>query len=152
MCGLFIAELNQQQTLEKCKESLLQLARRGPDSFAYLVEDGIFFGQTVLSFTRSSAHNIGEHLSDSGRYLVWLNGEIYNWKHIWKNILRDRLEIKSDIHLLSCLLDDDIELDSVDLMGMYVIIIYDKILKKIKLITDKMGRNRHIMLMMAMVI
>ena len=84
MCGIFVA-INKQEkkiNIDKCKKSLNELKRRGPDWSFYKVINNIFFGQTVLSMTGENKQDINNHFSKSKNFFVTFNGEIYNYKDL----------------------------------------------------------------------
>ena len=81
MCGIFVVINKNKKKLDirKCKKSLNELKKRGPDwSFNKTVNNNIFFGQTVLSMTGQFKKNIKLHNSKTGRFFILFNGEIYN--------------------------------------------------------------------------
>tara|TARA_B100000686_G_scaffold354894_1_gene468025 strand:- start:4120 stop:5898 length:1779 start_codon:yes stop_codon:yes gene_type:complete len=84
MCGILLivskdgTELDQSE----CFEALKLLEKRGPDhTVKKFIDKKIFFAQTILDITGSDNKQSGSHLkSDSGRYEILFNGEIYNFK------------------------------------------------------------------------
>lgn len=140
MCGLFISNgLNKAPTLIK-DVFLGELNSRGPDSNFIYEYNGTIVGQTILSFSRSdSVHHEKEHISPDGRYIVLLNGEIYNWKDL---ALKYEIECISDIDLLTKLVPiQNIESIINNIKGMYIIAIFDNVLNTITVIRDSLGEK-----------
>ena len=142
MCGLLLISNKKNiksQNVYYIKKGLIDLKRRGPDSDFSYTDEKIGLGQTVLSFSRAE-HRKLEHFSPSNRYTVLLNGEIYNWKLIANKYIANK-KIISDIHLIANLVDNEKPIESYDYRGMFVIIIYDKHLETVKIISDKLSEK-----------
>src|SRR5690606_386060 len=80
--------------------------------------------------------------SPSGRYIMVLNGEIYNYKtlQLEYGILDSELRSSSDVEVVSLLLDKALIIDiAKKLNGMFAIAIWDTKCKKLYLIRDFAG-------------
>jgi asparagine synthase (glutamine-hydrolysing) len=137
MCGIFIAIHKNQNDLHKKRaaysRALSELSFRGPDlKIEKIIGNNIFFGQTILSLTGDVENSKGEHLfSRSKKYQIAFNGEIYNYKELYKNHL-PTLHLKDDLNELSDTevlvnLHDVIKAESVPqfLDGMYAYTLFD---------------------------
>ena len=84
MCGIFTAIYKNKDklNLDFCNSSIDQLKKRGPDwSFSKTIGK-IFFGQTVLSMSGKKQKSIQDHISNSQRFMILFNGEIYNFRFL----------------------------------------------------------------------
>jgi len=94
MCGFIIAYSKRSPLKPKqCIRSLRNLDKRGPD-FSYhnfLLNDHLFFGQTVLSITGSPTKEIDNYyISKSHGKILAFNGEIYNFRQLDNELLEPR--------------------------------------------------------------
>jgi|TARA_Y100000389_G_scaffold142831_1_gene140937 asparagine synthase (glutamine-hydrolysing) len=142
MCGIFVVipKKDKKLDIDRCTKSLRELKRRGPDWSFYKVIENIFFGQTILSMTGKNEKNIDNHFSNSKKYFLVFNGEIYNYKNISsstpinKNI--------SDTKVLIDLFDgNDPRVINSKLDGMYAYIVLDKEKKKLFISRDPQGEK-----------
>ena len=93
MCGIFcVIKKKGKINPEKCKKTLAMLNHRGPDwSFYKTFDEKVFMGQTVLSMTGSKSKDINNNFSSSKKTFLLFNGEIYNYKEINNEILKNKL-------------------------------------------------------------
>jgi asparagine synthase (glutamine-hydrolysing) len=86
MCGILLVVRKDDSGLSKseCLDALSLIENRGPDyTVKKFINEDIFFAQTILSITGSNNKGSGDHLrSDSGRFEILFNGEIYNYKSL----------------------------------------------------------------------
>ncbi len=151
MCGFigFSGKFSQ----ESLKKSLLSLAHRGPDNSGYIYFDhiNVGLGHTRLSIIDLSEDGNQPMTSNDGNIIVY-NGEIYNFKHLRKILIRKGVKFKSqtDTEVLLHLYEKyGLEITKY-LNGIFAIAIFDKKLNKIFLIRDNFGvkplyyfRNSH---------
>jgi asparagine synthase (glutamine-hydrolysing) len=133
MCGILtvISKKASRLDLAACNRALSYLTNRGPDlSCGEMVSDGLFLGQTILSITGNIED--GGHLeSESGRYRLLVNGEIYNHIGLRKRFLDHNVVIKNDSGTDSQVvvnLFDVMEMQQIPyaLDGMYAYVVWDK--------------------------
>ncbi len=88
MCGILVA-FAKKGTLDEnsCSRASKKIFSRGPDfNFSRFKLNGkLFLSQTVLSITGNPQNNLNYTTSQSGRYEILFNGEIYNFKELQKN-------------------------------------------------------------------
>ena len=91
MCG-FVGFLSKDFNADIAKNSLKKMnnkiAHRGPDGEGYFIlpEKGIALGHKRLSIVDLSKQGSQPMISESGRYIIVYNGEIYNYIELKKNI------------------------------------------------------------------
>lgn len=143
MCGL-LGEVSRQIISEPIFTDLLALSRlRGPDQKGYW-SDGLHcqFGFNRLSILDTTINGLQPMHSPSGRYVLMLNGEVYNYKELQSKhgIIDSDLRSTSDAEVLVHLL----ELVSIDefaslLNGMFAVVVWDSLKKRLYLIRDFAG-------------
>jgi len=143
MCGLY--GVAQQQNLALCqikrlKEAGESLIHRGPDSSGYWKKNGVFLGHHRLSIIDTSRVADQPMLQD--RVVITVNGEIYNFKRLRRELEQQGAVFKS--HSDSEVILHGYRLWGVkrllgSLEGMYSVVIYDQDKGKIFLIRDRVG-------------
>ncbi|MFH2204160.1 MAG: asparagine synthetase B [Elusimicrobiota bacterium] len=94
MCGILtiVDKKGRALNLAACRRALSEMTWRGPDEAISLAKfnDRVFLGQTILSLTGDLSAPDTNHLcSQSGRYTIAYNGEVYNFQQLAKNKLAD---------------------------------------------------------------
>ncbi len=121
------------------------LEHRGPDSAGYEFHDESGF-QTALGHRRLSILDLSERASqpmkdETGNYVIVLNGEIYNFRELRKELERDGFPFFSDS-------DTEVVLKSYirwgvecveKFIGMFAFVIHDRKLQKLYLFRDRAG-------------
>ena len=142
MCRLFGNITFQSERIDKMNfEALTLLSKRGgPDSTEFYEDDFVQFGFNRLAILDTSANGQQPIVTPSGRFVLMLNGEIYNFKDlILKYQLRD-LRSGSDAEVVAHLIDlIGLEKMLVELDGMFAIAIWDKERKELFLARDFAG-------------
>ena len=146
MCGIFVVidKKSNPLNLQRCKSSLNQMYRRGPDwSFSKMIAPNIFMGQVVLSMTGKIEKNISQHYSNSKNKFIVFNGEIYNYKQLSKDYLNSKVDNEvSDTNILVNLYDKINTLNVNSLLdGMYAYVIYDKFKNQLIINRDPQGEK-----------
>ena len=134
MCGIFTAIYKNKDkfNLSLCNNLLEQLKKRGPDWSFQKSNKAVFFGQTVLSMSGKKEKKLTDHFSNSGRYLLLFNGEIYNYTRLRKKYLPNLDSTCSDTKVLVNLFDKlNFKQIIENLDGMYAFVLYDKFKNKI---------------------
>jgi len=149
MCGLTGFIWNSDSKISHVARSLDLMTdainHRGPDSEGSWIneKDCISFGHKRLSVLDLTSAGSQPMFSNSKRYIIVFNGEIYN-----HNTLRDLLnkEIVWNGHsdtetLLACFEHWGVDKTLENLVGMYAIALYDSVEKALYLVRDRMGEK-----------
>lgn len=100
MCGILTVIQKAGPPLDPsaCRRALSHLSWRGPDLSASVVwKDRVFIGHNVLSLTGDvRARKTIYSTSNSGRYRIAFNGEIYNYRELARRWLQGRLDLTDD--------------------------------------------------------
>ena len=141
MCGIFgvVNYLDEQ----RFKNALSLLNHRGPDDSGSYIDDKnqIALGHTRLSIIDTSKNGRQPMVSESKRFIISYNGEIYNYEslrseltelgYIFKSTTDTEVILNLYVHMGSEMID---RLD-----GIFSIAIYDKEAKKVFLARDRFG-------------
>lgn len=144
MCG--INGILHFQSQRKVDERILikmrdSLAHRGPDDQGLFIDKNIGFGHRRLSILDISAAGHQPFLSDDERYIMVYNGEIYNYKEFYPELISKGFSIRtnSDTEVLLKLY----QLYGLKMLprlnGMFAFAIWDKLEKKLIVVKDRMG-------------
>lgn len=128
MCGIvgLINNLEEETKLEDIKKMGKAIHHRGPDDEGYYANKQIAFGMTRLSIIDlSNGHQ--PIWSDDKQYAIVFNGEIYNYKELRENLIKDNFNFNthSDTEVILNLYIRDGEEFVNCLNGMFSIFIYD---------------------------
>ncbi len=145
MCG-FLGELCNDLSLSR-KEAFVKLLNlsknRGPDSQGYYSDQkNLQLGFNRLAILDQSAKGNQPVFSPSNRYIIMINGEIYNYKSLQTKygISTDQLRSKSDTEIIAQLVDlVPVRKVVEEMNGMFACVIYDRSKKKVYLIRDFAG-------------
>lgn len=127
-----------ERILIKMRDSLLH---RGPDDQGLFIDKNLGFGHRRLSILDVSSAGNQPFISDDQRYVMIYNGEIYNFREFYPELIRNGHSIKtnSDTEVLLKLY----QLYSLKMLsrlnGMFAFAIWDKIEKKLVIVKDRMG-------------
>lgn len=144
MCGIN-GVLNLQSS-KKVEEHIIikmrdALAHRGPDDKGIYIANTIGLGHRRLSVLDTSLAGHQPFFSDDKRYVLVYNGEIYNFKEFYPELIRNGFDIKtkSDTEVLLKLF----QLHGTNMLhrlnGMFAFAIWDNQEKKLTLVRDRMG-------------
>lgn len=138
MCGI-IGILDKNLAKRELVEKMTQvIAYRGPDDAGYFVDDSVALGMRRLSIIDLERGKQPISSAD-GRYQIFFNGEIYNYKEIKKELTTYNFTTDSDTEVV---LAGYVKWGShvcEHLRGMFAFCIYDKEEKKIFLARDFFG-------------
>ncbi len=120
------------------------LERRGPDSFGIWVEKE---KKLTLSHRRLSIIDLNERSdqpmhSINERFVIVYNGEIYNYLEIKEKLIKKNVKFKTDSDtevILESISEFGLEDGIKQLEGMFSIAVWDKKLKNLFLIRDRIG-------------
>jgi len=148
MCGIvgFIDFNNESNSFDCIDESLKTLNHRGPDDSGFWVGDNITLGHTRLSIHDISEAGHQPMLSNSGNTVIVFNGEIYNYKSIKKDLLKDFPNLVFNSDSDTEVLVNAIELWDIDkalekCIGMFAFALYSKTTRKLILARDRFGEK-----------
>ena len=148
IAGLINQNLNREYLTKSIKAMQTAIAYRGNDNCGSWIEEksGIALGHQRLSIV--DIRNVGNQpmISNSGRYVINYNGEIYNHNELRKQLEKDNKYISWKSNC-----DTETLLESIDhwgiietlnrSIGMFAISIYDKKEQKMFLIRDRYGEK-----------
>jgi len=120
------------------------LAHRGPDDDGTWVdpERGVALAHRRLAIVDLSARGHQPMVSACARYVLTVNGEIYNHRALRRNLGLTMWRGESDTEtLLACLTRDGVEKTLPRLTGMFAIAIWDRVLQRLVLVRDRMGEK-----------
>ncbi len=144
MCGITgIYAFNQVGTfyMVNLAKAIDSLARRGPDARGYFLNDTIGLGHRRLSII-DTAHVANQPMySESKRYVIVFNGEIFNYKELKKELLDKGItfqtESDTEVLLHYYILEKEKCLDR--LLGFFAFAVYDKEDNSLFVARDRMG-------------
>ena len=149
MCGIsgyldFNYSENEGKSLLKAMNN--KLSHRGPDDCGMWLDtvNGIGFGHTRLSIVGHGKSGSQPMTSDSGRYVISFNGEIYNFKELRKKLKQvGKVFIgNSDTEVLLHGLEEwGLNKLLRNLSGMFAIAYFDKNERELILVRDRIGEK-----------
>lgn len=149
MCG-FVGFLSKDLNVDIAKNSLKKMnnkiTHRGPDDEGYylLPERGIALGHKRLSIVDLSKQGSQPMISESGRYIIVYNGEIYNYIELKKKYLNGKYNFKSNTDtevILSLIEIYGLEKALNYCFGMFAFALYDKANNQLTLARDRIGEK-----------
>jgi asparagine synthase (glutamine-hydrolysing) len=117
------------------------LEHRGPDDKGIFLQNNVGLGHRRLSIIDTSVAGHQPFVSESGRYIIVFNGEIYNYQSFYPELKSKGITLKSssDTEVLLKLY----ELYGMEMLhrlnGMFAFAIWDTLEKKLILCRDRMG-------------
>jgi asparagine synthase (glutamine-hydrolysing) len=122
-------------------EKLTLLSKAGgPDSSDYYEDDLVQFGFNRLSILDTSAAGNQPIQSPSNRYVVMVNGEIYNFKDLILQFHLQNLRSGSDVEVVAHLIEILPFSDVITLLdGMFALVVWDKLEKRCFMARDFAG-------------
>lgn len=153
MCGIcgFVDLSNHYDSLSRQRiisEMTNTLVHRGPDDEGYWHDKskGISLGHRRLSIVDLSANGIQPMQSNSGRYVIVFNGEIYNHLTLRNELIKSGDNIvwrgHSDTEtLLACIDNWGVEKSFQKSIGMFAVAVFDVVENNLFLVRDRMGEK-----------
>ena len=145
MCGvLLIYSKKNKLNRNICTKSLKTLEKRGPDRTLsnYFLNDHLFIGNTILNIVGPIKNKKNLYKSNSNRFKISFNGEIYNYKKFSK-INKFLINPVNDTDLLANIHDHKNEFQVVKLLeGMFAYCVFDEKNKKISFASDPQGEKK----------
>lgn len=148
MCGLagFLSPLgvNESHARSHLEKMTSAIAHRGPDDAGIWLDGslGIALGHRRLSIIDLTEAGRQPMMSQSGRYIIVFNGEIYNHPEIRKNLGNLEWRGHSDTETLLAAIERWGLAEALKLsVGMFAIALWDRELKTLSLARDRMGEK-----------
>ena len=150
MCGILGQFSSKQINFDKhiLSRQLSLLDHRGPDKqeTLFLENENLFFGHTRLAIIDLTDAGKQPMQSNSGRFLITFNGEIYNFLEIKHELLKINNNLKfngdSDTEILLACIDQYGINRSLELIrGQFAFAAYDRKEKKLYLCRDRAGEK-----------
>ncbi len=145
MCGLFgviSAFPLTESTLLKCDSARDTLFHRGPDQAGNFCTENVYIGHRRLSILDLSECGRQPMVSDDGNVVITVNGEIYNFRALRKELESIGANFKSNsdsevvLHGYICW---GLELLLKKLEGMYAVVVFDRLRHSLFLARDRVG-------------
>ncbi|MDQ6909535.1 MAG: asparagine synthase (glutamine-hydrolyzing) [Actinomycetota bacterium] len=143
MCGIAGAVGEIAADVSAVRRQLLTIEHRGPDSWGIHTAPGAACGQTRLAVIDISGSD-PPITDESGKVGVAFNGEIYNYRHLRRSLLRQghRFGTEGDTEVIAHLAET---LEPVDvasaLDGMFSFAVWDEARRRLLLGRDRMGKK-----------
>jgi asparagine synthase (glutamine-hydrolysing) len=142
MCGIF--GVIGKQDREAVKAANGTLAHRGPDADGFWFDDAhlVALAHRRLSILDLSAAGAQPMHSDSGRYVISYNGELYNFLDLKKQLQKTNWHGHSDTEvLLACFEEWGLAETVKRIEGMYAIALWDREAQSLTLVRDRLGEK-----------
>ncbi len=144
IAGLIRGDLPAHKLKSIVEAMTLTLRHRGPDSFGHWLDytDGAALGHRRLSIIDLSSSGRQPMLSESGRYVLTYNGEIYNFLELREEIVTGggKFHGSSDTEVLLAIIDDLGVLGAIEkIAGMFAFAVWDRREKQLYLACDRIG-------------
>jgi asparagine synthase (glutamine-hydrolysing) len=142
LCRLFgnITQNSSKLDFAEFEELTLMSKFGGPDSTDYYEDDLAQFGFNRLSILDTSAAGNQPIVSPSNRYVVLMNGEIYNFKDLILQFHLQNLRSGSDVEVVAHLIEILPFSDVITLLdGMFALVVWDKLEKRCFMARDFAG-------------
>jgi asparagine synthase (glutamine-hydrolysing) len=143
MCGIagMINFNGKSVTLAQIRKMTDLIRHRGPDDEGYWVKGNIGFGHRRLSIIDLSRAAGQPMFSPDKRLVLTFNGEIYNYKELREDILKDGLSLRTDSDSEVILgLFQLYHVGSFEMLrGMFAFALWDNESKELYLVRDRMG-------------
>ena len=141
MCGI-VGFASSNFTELSLKKMTNRLQHRGPDAEGFFFNDGVGLGHRRLSILDLSTAANQPFRSQCGRYIMVYNGEVYNFRQVRDDIVKEKgIQFKTDG-------DTEVVLEAYalwgkcflhQLNGMFAIAIWDREKKELFLCRDRIG-------------
>jgi len=143
MCGIvgLVSRLSDVQTLNPSltERALAAISHRGPDAQGNYSDRNVWLGHVRLSVLDLSDAANQPMTSADGRYVISYNGEVYNYRELAVELSLSNLRSHSDTEVVLRAFEK-LGLNSlVKLNGMFAFAMYDKQLRKLWLVRDRLG-------------
>jgi len=141
MCGITGITDSQIEKLEEAIQKMTKvIAHRGPDDDGYFVDEHVALGMRRLSII-DLEHGRQPIASSDGRYLIFFNGEVYNYRELRRELelVGEIFATESDTEVVLRLFERTGPESLKRLRGMFSFVIYDTEKNKLILARDPFG-------------
>jgi asparagine synthase (glutamine-hydrolysing) len=138
----FVAAVSEDDLRRDVRQMCDSLVHRGPDDAGEWIDaaSGVALGFRRLAIIDLSAAGHQPMLSPSARYVATLNGEIYNFEELRKELPPVAYRGHSDTEVMLAAFDAwGVEAAVKRFNGMFAIAVWDRETRKLHLIRDRMG-------------
>ncbi len=143
MCGVVGAILrpnvDSTKIIENFTTALTSISHRGPDSRGELAFDNLLLGHVRLSILDLSGLGHQPMVSESKRFVISYNGEVYNFRELANKYKLNNLRSSSDTEVLLELFERFGPRIVSEFNGMFSFAIFDTCEKKLWLVRDRTG-------------
>lgn len=149
MCGLAgfferTGKTSSEQFRSIAERMSAAIRHRGPDddNVWYDAEAGIALGHRRLSIIDLSAHGRQPMTSESGRYVIAYNGEVYNFPALRQELepLGHTFRGHSDTEVILAAIEEwGLETTLGRLVGMFAFALWDRTTRQLQLVRDRLG-------------
>ncbi|MDC1148736.1 asparagine synthase (glutamine-hydrolyzing), partial [Pelagibacteraceae bacterium] len=146
MCGIFGVLIRKEdegnfEVKNKINNLLNLIEHRGPDNKSYICDKGVLLGHTRLSIIDLTSGGNQPMKSNSGRFIITFNGEIYNFESL-KRKIDYKFKTNSDTEVLLALIENYGVYEAIKkIEGMFAFGLLDKKLNKLYLVRDRAGEK-----------
>lgn len=148
MCGINGILGSKVNPTEQIKKMNSRIVHRGPDASGVWVSQdfSVAFGHQRLAIIDLTENGAQPMVSESGKFVIVFNGEIYNFLDIKKQLLKEYPEVtfrgSSDTELLLWAVEKyGIDKTLKLIKGMFAFAVYDVSAEKIYIARDRMGEK-----------
>jgi asparagine synthase (glutamine-hydrolysing) len=140
MCRLFGSVGTTTIEHQEFEKLTLMSKKGGPDSTDFYTSEHVQFGFNRLAILDTTSNGNQPFVSESGRYVLMLNGEVYNYREIYKQFNLGVLKSGSDAEVVLKLIEKiSFEQAIHELNGMFAISCWDSVERKLYLARDFAG-------------
>ena len=143
MCGIVGTVSARSQPLafapDHLSRALATLQHRGPDGQGQYRDPQVWLGHARLSIIDLSDAGSQPMESESGRFVITYNGEVYNYRELAAKHSLGPLRSSSDTEVVLRLFEKLGPASLTELNGIFAFCVYDRQLKKIWLVRDRLG-------------
>ncbi len=151
MCGITgfytqSAQRNRQELEKLCQDMVGRLAHRGPDGTGTWLDPdmSLALGHHRLAILDLSSEGRQPMISESGRYVICYNGEVFGYLEIKKELEKTGITLRgrSDTEVILAAIDRwglNLALQKID--GMFAFALWDRKEKQLHLVRDRLGKK-----------
>ncbi len=141
MCGITgVLSLNKINDIESRISTMNDsIIHRGPDAGSFFIDDKIALGHRRLSIIDTSVNANQPMLTNSKRWSIVFNGEIYNFKELRKELNYSFKTVSDTEVILASVEEMGVQWFLEKANGMFAIALYDNQTKKLYLLRDRLG-------------
>jgi asparagine synthase (glutamine-hydrolysing) len=124
---------------DRLNQALATLQHRGPDGQGQFRDEQVWLGHTRLSIIDLTNAGNQPMESDTGRFVITYNGEVYNYRELAAKYSLGPLRSSSDTEIVLRLFEKLGVASFRELNGIFAFCVYDRQVKKIWLVRDRLG-------------